>query len=77
MRSALSVTLNGQPVTLAPKEDGAPYYVMDLLERSGIDFKNLQRPVSLRLNGGECLFQEVLKTGDRVDIGYEDEVTVR
>ena len=72
--AAMSVFLNGQPITLPAKPDGAPYYVMDLLERTGIDFQHLQRPVSLRLNGGECLFQQVLQAGDQVSIGYEDEV---
>ena len=73
LKSACTVTLNGKPVTLAPKADGTPHYVMDLLERSGIDFKRAQHPVSLWVNGGECSFQQVLQEGDRVDIGYEDE----
>ena len=68
------VHLNGRSILLPPKADGAPYYVMDLLERSGLDFKQVDRPVALRLNGAECLFQQVLQPGDRVDIGYEDEV---
>ena len=69
-----TVFLNGQSVTLSPKADGAPHYVMDLLERSGLDFKHVQRPVALRVNGAECLFQQVLQPGDQVSIGYEDEV---
>ena len=69
-----SVFLNGQPVTLLPKADGTPHYVMDLLERSGLDFKHVQRPVVLQVNGADCLFQQVLQPGDRVSIGYEDEV---
>lgn len=69
-----AVFLNGQPVTLPPKADGAPHYVMDLLERSGLDFKHAQRPVALRVNGLECLFQQVLQPGDQISIGYEDEV---
>lgn len=73
LKSACTVTLNGKPVTLAPKADGTPHYVMDLLECSGIDFKRAQHPVSLWVNGGECSFQQVLQEGDRVDIGYEDE----
>ena len=73
LKSACTVTLNGKSVTLAPKADGTPHYVMDLLERSGIDFKRAQHPVSLWVNGGECSFQQVLQEGDRVDIGYEDE----
>lgn len=73
LKSACTVTLNGKSVTLAPKADGTPHYVMDLLERSGIDFKRAQHPVSLWVNGGECSFQQVLQEGDRVEIGYEDE----
>ena len=71
---SISVFLNGQSITLPAKADGAPYYVMDLLERTGMDFQHLQRPVALRLNGAECLFQQVLQAGDQVSIGYEDEV---
>lgn len=69
------VFLNGQPITLPPKADGAPHYVMDLLERSGIDFKRAQQPVILQVNGAECLFQQVLQPGDQITIGLEDEVT--
>lgn len=72
-----TVLLNGQSVTLPPKADGAPHYVMDLLERSGLDFKHVQRPVALRVNGAECLFQQVLRPGDQVSIGYEDEVNTQ
>lgn len=72
--ASCSVRLNGQTVLLPPKADGSPHYVMDLLERSGLDFKQVDRPVALRLNGAECLFQQVLQPGDQVEIGYEDEV---
>lgn len=68
------VRLNGRMVTLPPKSDGTPPYVMDLLELSGIDFKKASRPVALRVNGSECLFQQVLQPGDQISIGYEDEV---
>ena len=46
---------------------------MDFLERSGIDFQHVQRPVVLHVNGAECTFQQVIKEGDRVEIGYADE----
>ncbi|MBM6723107.1 cell division protein FtsA, partial [Pseudoflavonifractor phocaeensis] len=68
---ACSVILNGAEITLPPKPDGAPFYVMDLLERTGIDFKNAQSPIFLRVNGTDCIFQQVLQNGDRVDIGFE------
>lgn len=70
------VRLNGRDIVLPPKEDGAPHYVMDLLELSGIDFKRAPGPVTLRVNGSECLFQQVLQQGDQISIGYENEVNV-
>lgn len=73
-QNGIRISLNGEDITLPPKADGAPYYVMDLLERSGIDFDHLQRPVTLRLNGMECLFQQVISGGDQVSIRCEDEV---
>lgn len=66
-----SVILNGAELTLSPKPDGMPFYVMDLLERTGIDFKHAQSPIYLRVNGADCVFQQVLQNGDRVDIGFE------
>ena len=65
--------LNGGWIRLPEKPDGSPYYLMDLLEPSGIDFKNLDRAVRLRVNGQSCTFQQVLQQGDRVEIRYEEE----
>lgn len=70
--SAWTGTLNGKPLSLPGKADGTPYYLMDLLEYSGIDFDHVERPVALRLNGQECKFQQVIKNGDLVEIAYED-----
>ena len=70
--AALSVELNGRPLRLPPKGDGAPYYLMDLLERSGIDFEHLDRPVLLRVNGTECTFRQRLNDRDKVEIKYEE-----
>lgn len=75
--TACTVTLNGRSILLPNKADGSPHYVMDLLEHSGIDFKHAERPVELRVNGAPCLFQQALKPGDQVIIGYEDEVNAR
>ena len=44
---------------------------MDLLERSGIDFEHLDRPVRLAVNGQAGAFQQVLRPGDQVEIRYE------
>lgn len=66
----IQVLLNGQPLTLPEKEDGSPYYVMDLLEHSGIDFDNLDRGVVLQVNGMNCSFMQELKPRDDVVIRY-------
>lgn len=70
--AAWTGTLNGAPLSLPPKPDGAPYYLMDLLERSGIDFDHVERPVALRCNGHACTFQQALQNGDRVEITCEE-----
>ncbi|MBD5118150.1 MAG: pilus assembly protein PilM [Clostridiales bacterium] len=62
------ITLNGDPLTLPAKEGRAPYYLMDLLEYSGIDFEHLDRNVRLEVNGVEQGFQYALKEQDSVSI---------
>ncbi|MDE6281115.1 MAG: rod shape-determining protein [Oscillospiraceae bacterium] len=62
------ITLNGDPLTLPAKEGRAPYYLMDLLEYSGIDFEHLDRNVRLEVNGIEQGFQYALKEQDSVSI---------
>ncbi len=61
-------TLNGEPLLLVKKEDNAPYYLMDLVEYSGIDLKNPNGLIQLRVNGRESYFQDELKPGDKIDI---------
>ncbi|MCI9158848.1 MAG: pilus assembly protein PilM, partial [Lawsonibacter sp.] len=69
-RRPIRVTLNGGPLQLPGKPEGAPYYLMDLLEHSGIDFENLDRGVELQVNGAECAFTQELRSGDNVIIRY-------
>lgn len=64
----IEITLNGAPMALPGKDSGMPYYLMDLLEHSGIDFDNIDRPVHLSVNGEECGFQQELRGGDAVSI---------
>ncbi len=64
----LQLRLNGQMLALPPKENGVPYYLMDLLQYSGIDFERLSRPVRLEVNGEEQGFQYQLKEQDSVVI---------
>ena len=64
----LHIVLNGEALTLPPKDNGSPYYLMDLLEHSGIDFEHLDRAVRLEVNGVERGFQYELKEQDSVSI---------
>ena len=67
-RRDVEILLNGKPLVLPPKENGQPYYVMDLLERSGVDFEQLDGPVRLAVNGTECGFSQVVRDRDSITI---------
>jgi len=60
----LYVYLNGSALILPGKPDGTPYYLMDLLDRSGIDFETLNCPVELWVNGEAGAFSQELKNND-------------
>ncbi|MCI9155825.1 MAG: pilus assembly protein PilM [Lawsonibacter sp.] len=66
----LQVMLNGRALELPGKAEGGPYYVMDLLEQSGVDFEHLDRGVELKVNGAECAFTQELRPLDDVVIRY-------
>ncbi|MBP1758657.1 MAG: ftsA [Firmicutes bacterium] len=63
--------LNDLPLTIPPKADGSPYYLMDMLERSGIDFSTLDREVILSVNGESVPFVHPLQDGDSIIIRYD------
>lgn len=60
--------LNDNPLILPLKPGGKPYYLMDLLEYSGLDFKNLTGQVVLEVNGESGYFQQELHSRDRISI---------
>ncbi len=60
--------LNGAPLRLPVKGDGSPYYLMDLLQYSGIDLKNPKGQVKLTVNGRPGMFQQELRERDTVYI---------
>ncbi len=60
--------LNDKPMTFPIKPDQRPYYLMDMLEYSGLDFKNLTGKVVLEVNGESSYFQQELKSRDRIMI---------
>ncbi len=66
----LMLYLNERTLVLPPKADGQPYFLMDMLEYSGLDLEKVAAPVVLEVNGVSGSFQQELKTGDSVRI-YE------
>lgn len=67
----ISYRLNGETLSLPKKKDGRPYYLMDLIQYSGIDLDHPRGTVSLKVNGEEGRFQQVLREGDRIFIEEE------
>lgn len=65
---SIHILLNEKPLTLPAKDNAQPYYLMDLLERSGIDFDHVESPVYLAINGQEAGFSHVIRDQDRVTI---------
>ena len=64
----LHLVMNGAELDLPGKASGDPYYLMDLLEYSGIDFNHLDKPVELLVNGGFGQFSQRLYENDDVVI---------
>ncbi len=67
----LCIQLNGAMLRLPPKPQGNHYYLMDVLEYSGLDFQHLESPVELLVNGQPGQFTQVLRQGDDVVICTE------
>ncbi len=64
VQEMVSFHLNGAPLLLPKKSDGRPYYLMDLIQYSGIDLEKPRGTVELQVNGAQGRFQQVLKEGD-------------
>lgn len=63
--------LNGMPITLPRKADGTSYFLMDMLQYSGIDLKQPKGRIVLTVNGTQGLFQQELREGDNIRIEEE------
>lgn len=63
--------LNGSPLSLPYKGDEDPYYLMDLIQYSGIDLRKPKGKVRLNVNGVPGMFQQALHEGDIITIEEE------
>ncbi|WP_297719251.1 cell division protein FtsA [Intestinimonas sp.] len=66
----IDILFNGEELHLPGKESGLPYYLMDLLQYSDLDFEKIERPVRLEVNGVESGFRQMIRDGDSVTICY-------
>ncbi len=64
--------LNGSPLELPRKESGEPYRLMDMIQHSGIDLKQLKGNVHLTVNGVPGAFQQILRENDVITIVEEE-----
>lgn len=67
----LHITLNDTPLDLPEKPDGTAYMLMDVLERSGLDFDNITGQVIMTVNGETGTFLQKLHNHDVVIICCE------
>lgn len=71
-RETVLFQLNDAPLRLPKKEDGRPYYLMDLIQYAGIDLEHPKGTVILKVNQEIGRFQQVLRAGDRIYIQEEE-----
>ena len=70
-RREFTFRLNDSTLRLPYKPDGSPYYLMDMIEYSGIDLKQPKGRVKLTVNGRTAMFQQALSQGDVIYIEEE------
>ncbi len=66
----LNFRVNNNVLELKKKENGEPYYLMDMLQHSGLNLDELKNPVVTKVNGIERPFRYEIKPGDSIEI-YE------
>lgn len=67
----VSFRLNGSVLRLPKKEGGTPYYLMDMIQYSGINIRNPKGKINLMVNGEPGMFQQRLAPGDVIVIEEE------
>ncbi len=71
VKNPLLFHLNDASIRLPRKADGSPYYLMDMIQYSGIDLKHPKGHITLTVNGAPGMFQQALREGDIIQIEEE------
>lgn len=72
----LNITLNGNSVELYPKADNTPYLFVDMLNFVDIDPTNPQGNITLKINGEEASYLQVVNDSDNVQIYWSDRIII-
>lgn len=73
-RDSLSFTLNGKKLKLQKKPNDTPYFLMDMLTYTDLDVSKPKGNIQLNVNGESAGFQNELKNGDVIIIGWSEEM---
>lgn len=66
------VTLNHAPLALPPKEDGTPYFLVDMLNLVDMDLTKPEgRIIVIKVNGQDAPYLQQLAEGDDIDIHWD------
>ena len=67
----LEITLNNAPLSLPLSEKQQTYFIMNLLERAGVDPSNPQGTLVMECDGAPVGFLHRLQAGAQVRIGWK------
>ncbi len=71
-QTALCVTLNRKPLKLPPKPDGAPYFLVDMLNLVDMDLTKPEgRIIVIKINGTDAPYLQKLEYDDEIDIHWD------
>ena len=69
--ATMEITLNGQPLSLPLSERQQSYFIMNLLEKAGVDPAKPQGQLIMECNGAAVGFLHPLQAGAEVRIGWQ------
>ncbi len=70
----IRLLLNHNLLSLPAKPDGAPYYLVDMLNLVDMDLSKPEgRRIIIKINGHDAAYLQILEDGDEIDIHWESE----
>lgn len=66
--SAVTFTINGKPLSVEARKDKTPYYLMEMITHSGVDYTKPEGLITMKVNSEDAGFQTELTDGDNIEI---------